>query len=279
MDSTKNSTGRSGKKLTRIFTKGILIIILFLATVLLIFTCNQEKIFFIPDTLPKDYRYTFKNKFEELTFQVDNKIWLNGVLFHTDSCKGLIFYLHGNGGSAESWGHIADNYLGNRYDIFILDYRGYGKSQGKITGEKQLYSDDQIVYDSLKTMYEERNIIIIGYSIGTGLAAKLASTNNPKMLILTAPYYNMPDLAHHIIKFVPPFLIWYKFKTNEFLPLVKCPLIIFHGDRDEVIYTGSSYKLKELFKPGDSLIILEGQKHNGINENVKYREELKEILK
>lgn len=254
-------------------------IVLLFGCILLFTSCKQEKMLFYPDILPSDYRFTFDNKFQEYTISVDSKTSINGLLFHADSSKGLIFYLHGNAGSIYSWGNIADLYLKNNYDIFILDYRGYGKSQGRIMSEKQLYKDNQIVYDSLKTIYDENKIIVIGYSIGTGLAAKIASTNDPKMLILQAPYFNLPDLAHKYVKIIPSFLIRYKFRTNEFLPKVKCPVIIFHGDNDEVIYTGSSIKLEKLFKPGDSLIILKGQGHNGINVNETYKEELKEILK
>lgn len=256
-------------------TKNILI----LAGIFFIFSsCKQEKMLFYPDTLPSDYKFAFNSEFQEYFFKVDDKTNLNGLLFRADSGKGLIFYLHGNAGSIDSWGNIADVYLKNNYDFFILDYRGYGKSQGNISSEKQLYKDIQIVYDSLKAIYNENRIVIIGYSIGTGLAANLASTNFPKLLILKAPYYNMIDLAHKYIKIIPSFLIKYKFRTNEFITKVKCPIIIFHGDLDEVIYEGSSEKLKKLFKQGDQLIILEGQMHNGINENFKYQTELKKIL-
>jgi uncharacterized protein len=169
--------------------------------------------------------------------------------------------------------------LKNNYDFFILDYRGYGKSQGKIKSEKQLYKDNSIVYDSLKKSYKEDKIVIIGYSIGTGLAAQLASINNPKLLILVAPYFSLPDLAKQYIKILPSFLIRYKLRTNEYITRTKCPVIIFHGNQDEVIYVGSSYKLQKLFKPDDRLIILNGQRHNGINENLIYRQKLKELLK
>ena len=241
-------------------------------------SCRQEKMLFFPEKLPSDHTFTFTNTFQEYFFKVDKKRSLNGLLFCADSSKGLIFYLHGNSGSIDSWGSIADVYLKNKYDFFVLDYRGYGKSQGRISSEKQLHNDIQIVYDSLKTMYQEQNIVIVGYSIGTGLAAKLASTNDPKLLILKAPYYNMIDLAHQYIKLMPSFMIRYKLKTNAYITKVKCPVIIFHGDQDEVIYEGSSEKLKTLFKEEDQLIILKGQRHNGINENVYYLTELKKIL-
>lgn len=257
------------------YISGILLLAGFL--VIIVYT-RQEKMLFFPDKLPKDYTFTFPDEFQEYFINVGKKTSLNGLLFRADSSKGLIFYLHGNAGSIASWGQIAGVYLQNRYDFFILDYRGYGKSQGRISGERQLYSDIQIVFDSLKTIYTEKVIVIMGYSIGTGPAAWLASVNHPEMLVLKAPFFNMADLVHHYLKIMPSFLIKYKFPTDEYITRVKCPVFLFHGNRDEIINVGSSYKLKKLFKPGDRLFILEGQRHNGINDNEIYREELKKIL-
>ncbi len=166
-------------------------------------SCLQEKLIFFPDKYPIDHVYSFTPKFKEYSFKVDKNVNLNGVLFEADSTKGLVFYLHENGGSIDSWGQIADVYLKNNYDFFILDYRGYGKSQGKIRRDKQIYSDIQIIYDSLKTKYAENKIVIIGYSIGTCPATQLASTNNPKSLILKAPYYSLTDLVKSMYKIVP----------------------------------------------------------------------------
>lgn len=253
-----------------------LILILF---ILLTSSCRQERMLFYPDILSKEYTFPFNQTYQEYSIKVDKNTSLNGLLFTKEKSKGLIFYLHGNAGSNASWGSIADVYLKNNYDFFILDYRGYGKSEGAIKNEKQLYDDIQIVYDSLKLLYDENNIVIIGYSIGTGPATKLASDNDPKILILKAPYYNMTDLAHQYVKIIPSFLIKYKLRTDKYITQVKCPVVIFHGNHDEVIYVGSSHKLKERLKPGDKLIILEGQRHNGINENATYQFELQKILK
>jgi len=260
------------------YLKYLIIFIALLLFISLLVTCKQEKLIFYPEKLPKDFQFQFKNNFKDLFFEVGKNINLHGLLFKADSSKGLVFYLHGNAGSNRSWGSISDRYLENQYDFFVLDYRGYGKSDGKITGEKQLHSDIKHVYDSIKTMYDEKNIVILGFSIGSGPATYLAANNNPKKLILNAPYYNFPDLAHHYMRFVPSFLIRYKFMTSKNIVNVKCPIVIFHGDQDEVIYTGSSYKLQKLLKEEDKLIILEGQSHNGIEYNEKYRRELKNVL-
>lgn len=254
-------------------------ILSFLFAFLLLASCKQEKLLFYPEVLPADYQFEFNREYREYNIEVDDETTLNGLLFKAPQSKGLIFYLHGNAGSIRSWGIIADVYTKNQYDFFILDYRGYGKSQGKISSEKQLYSDIQTVYDTLKHSYSENNIVIIGYSIGTGLAAHLASKNSPRLLILKAPYYNMVDLAHQHIQLMPSFLIKYKLRTDQFITNTLCPIVIFHGNKDEVIHVSSSYKLKPLLKKDDRLIILEGQGHNGMNDNDIFKKELANALK
>ena len=160
----------------------------------------------------------------------------------------------------------------------MLDYRGYGKSEGKIYSEKQIYQDTQIAYDKLKTLYDESKIIILGYSIGTGPATKIASANHPKLLILQAPFYSLTDMMKHYYPIIPTFLLKYKFETNKFIKECKMPVVIFHGNRDEVIYYNSSIKLKKLIKETDTLITLHGEGHNGMSNNRQYITELQKIL-
>ena len=164
------------------------------------------------------------------------------------------------------------------YDVFILDYRGYGKSEGSIKSQRQLFQDIQTAYDDLINIYNEDSVIVLGYSIGTGLASKIASENNPKLLILQAPYYNLKDVMRHLYPIIPRFILKFKLNTNKFITECKMPIVIFHGNQDEVIYYGSSLKLKELLKGKDTFITLTGQGHNGISDNQDYREEIQRIL-
>lgn len=238
----------------------------------------QEKFIFFPEKLDKDYKFEFEQKFEELSIKTTDGKLLHGLLFTADSSKRLIIYFHGNAGSLSTWGEVAKTYTDLNYDVFLLDYRGYGKSEGEIEGQSQLYDDNQTVYNELKKRYNESNMIVLGYSIGTGLASKLAATNNPKLLILQAPYYNMTDMMQKNFSFIPTFLLKYKFATNDYLKDCKMPVVIFHGNQDEVIYYGSSQKLKNEFKSQDTLITLVGQGHNGITDNLDYKNELKKLL-
>ena len=239
----------------------------------------QEKLIFFPQKLDENYQFEFKQKFEEINLKANDGKLINGLLFKSERSKGLIFYLHGNAGCLRSWGEVANVYTNLNYDVFIIDYRGYGKSEGKINGEDQLFQDNQIAYNELKKKYKEDEIIVLGYSIGTGPASKLAATNSPRLLILQAPYYNLTDMMKQRFSFIPTFILKYKFATNDHLKNCKMPVVVFHGDQDKVIYYGSSLKLKKEFKNGDVLITLEGQGHNGMTDSSKYQSELERILR
>lgn len=257
-------------------TAAVLILIYILLMSLLSF--QQESMIFFPQKLSKNHVFNFNQEFEEVYISAKDGAKLHGVLFKTDKPKGLVFYLHGNAGSVDTWGWIAQTYTNLNYDIFVLDYRGYGKSEGTISSEKQFYEDVQAAYDQLKTMYDENHIIVAGYSIGSGPAAMLAAENKPKLLVLQAPYYSLGDLMQKLYPIVPVFLLKYKFDTYRFVEKTEAPIALFHGDQDEIIYHGSSEKLKPHLKSTDKVIILEGQGHNGMNENPAYQKALAEVL-
>lgn len=238
----------------------------------------QEKLIFFPQKLGADYRFTFPHPFEEVSIQTNDNEMLHGLLFKTEKPKGLIFYLHGNAGSLAGWGEVATVYTDLRYDVFLLDYRGYGKSTGSIQSEQQLFSDVQAAYNEMLTLYDEEKITVLGYSIGTGPAAKVASTNNPKMLILQSPYYSLADVVKHTVPIVPPLLLKYKLKTYQYIKDCKMPVVLIHGDEDEVIPYSQSLKLRPLLKKQDTLITLRGQSHNGMTFNPDYNKEIYKIL-
>jgi pimeloyl-ACP methyl ester carboxylesterase len=257
-------------------TLKLLLILYVLICILLYFF--QEKLIFFPDRLSKDFKFHFDQPFEEINVKTKDGKLLNGLLFTTERTKGLVFYLHGNAGALNSWGDVAKCYTDLNYDVFILDYPGYGKSEGSIQSQAQLFASIQIAYDEIKKRYKEERIVVLGYSIGTGPAAKLASDNHPRLLILQAPYYSLTDMMRHTYPILPTFILKYKFRTGDYIKDCQMPIVLFHGDKDEIIYYGSSLKLKERLKPTDTLITLQQQGHNGITDNPDYISALSKIL-
>ena len=239
---------------------------------------NQADMVFKATKLSADYKFNFDENFEELNIPSFDSKKINGLLFKTQNPKGLVFYLHGNRGMLDTWANNHKIYTDLGYDFFILDYRGFGKSEGEIESEKQVNKDIEIVYNELSKRYDSGKIIIIGYSIGTGVATFLASNVKSKGLILQAPFYNFQEFSKTRVSYFPDFLKKFPFKTNENIVKIKSPIYIFHGNSDKLIPFDNSLKLKKLLKSNDKLFELKIEDHFGINQNLEFQEKLKLIL-
>ena len=114
----------------------ILMILIFIAGLVLLgyvgvcvfLYAKQEWLLFRPTKLASDHVFVFEHDFEEYNIEVGEGIALNALLFHADQARGVVYYLHGNAGSLNGWGHQANDFLENGYDFLVVDYRGYGKS-------------------------------------------------------------------------------------------------------------------------------------------------------
>ena len=266
------------KTLLLIFLAGALV--LYLGGCCLLYF-KQESLLFYPQKLPASYQFHFAGEYREYPITTADGTQLSGLLFSVKAPKGLVFFLHGNGGSLAGWGGVAATYTRLGYDVFLLDYRGYGKSGGSISSQAQLLGDVEAAYNQLKAIYSEQSIVIAGYSVGTGPAAWLAARHQPRLLLLHAPYYSMADMAAHTIKLwpvLPGWLLRYPLATNEFVPRVRAPVVLFHGDHDEVIPYASSARLRALLPANAQLIRLPGGRHNGLTEHPYYQQIIGQVL-
>ena len=238
----------------------------------------QEKLIFHPSIIPKDYAFQFEYPFEEINIEVETGIHLNNVLINAENSEGVVLIFHGNGGAIRGWAQGASLYLENNYDVMYTDYRGYGKSDGRITSEQQLIEDGQKIYDFLKSRYEEEQIIVSGISIGTGLATQLAARNSPQQLILQAPYYSLKSLIRQLLKIVPTFILKYPLDTAHYIESLSLPITIFHGKKDHLIPYQHAEKLSKLNTNVD-LHLIEHYGHNDILNSPYYRKQMGAILK
>ncbi len=240
----------------------------------------QEKILFRPTVLAEDFEYQFSQPFEEVFLNMTDGAVINAVHFKSVNPKGVILYFHGNAGDLSRWGLIAEYFVKQEYDVFIMDYRTYGKSTGKLN-EKVLYEDALECYKYISKLYDEADITLYGRSLGTGMAAYVASKNNPIQLILETPYYSMVDIAQHRFPFLPiRQLLKYKIPTFEFIKNVECPIAIFHGTDDIVVPIKLGKKLYEVIPENQAKFIqIEGANHNNLIDFEAYRNGIEKILK
>ena len=239
----------------------------------------QEKLLFFPTELPQDYEYQFAYPFEEVFLTPEDGVSINAIHFKTENPKGVILYFHGNAGDLSRWGVISEYFVAKDYDIFIMDYRTYGKSTGKLS-EQAFYDDAQFCYAHLLKQYQENDITLYGRSLGTGIATFLASKNNPKQLVLETPYYSVLDVAKKRFPILPvSSLLKYEFPSNEFIVDVKCPITMFHGTDDRVVPYYSAEKLKAVAPKNSTLFIsIEGGSHNDLIDFEGYTNEIDKIL-
>lgn len=265
--------------------KKLLINILIFLPILLLFAWIKldfilERILFQPTKLSKDYVFQFNHDFEELNLYPEKDVVINALHFKTKDPKGIILYFHGNRDNLQRWGKIASE-LGDyfHYDVFVMDYRGYGKSIG-IRDENALNSDALFCYNYVKTNYLPKEIIVYGRSLGTGIAACLASEINPNKLILETPYHSVNDLAQgYFSLFSVEHKLPYKLPNFQYLQAVNCPILILHGTEDEVVPYSSGKKLFEsLVNKNVRFITITNGKHNNLSEYKDYWEAVTDFM-
>ncbi len=239
----------------------------------------QDYLLFKPEKLPEDFQFYYENQItQEYNLTTRDGAVLNGLRFRVKQPKGVVLYLKGNSKSIKGWGKFAVDFTRHGYDVFMLDYRGFGKSTGR-RSQKAIKRDLQEVYNKIKERTSEDNIILYGRSLGSGFAAKLASINNPKMLILDAPYYSLTKVTARYMPFMPlSVLIKYPLPTNKWLKYVQCPIHIIHGTHDKLIPYKTSVKLSQVKPKLTRLHTVIGGGHKDLNNFESYHKMLGEII-
>ena len=259
----------------------IKIILLVYASVGIALFYLQGKIMFHPQKLNADYVYKFKGRFEEINIPFNDTDTINLIKFLPENIavRGAVIYFHGNMKNIEHYATFAEPFLKLGYEVWMEDYPGFGKSTGTRT-EQKLYDQALQVKKLADAKFHSDSIIIYGKSLGTGIAANVASRTKAKMLILETPYYSIPSLSGSYAFMYPNELMSnYKLPVYQFLPDVPYPVIIFHGTNDGVIPYRCAKKLKPLLKITDAFITVKGASHNNLNATSQYFNAIDSLLK
>lgn len=238
----------------------------------------QERFIFKPEKLKQDFAYKYDVPFKELFFDIEDGVRINGLHFTVNKPLGLILYFHGNTRSIKGWARYAKDFSRYNYDVVLVDYRGFGKSTGD-RNEKDMLTDMQFVYDTLAVQYTEHHIIVYGRSLGSGFAAKIASDNMPRYLILDSPYFSFAKAIERFLPILPiRFLLRYQLRTDKWIRHVNCHTYIIHGTKDRLIPISNSEKLQALNPKKITLIRIVGGGHNNLPSFNEYHNIIRDIL-
>lgn len=258
--------------------KVIVIILSVYGLIIILAYLTQDKFIFHPEKLPSNFRFVFQRHFHEIKLKIDENHLVDGLLFKSDGQKGVVFYFKGNTRSIKGWSKFTNDFLNKGYDVFIIDYPGFGKSLGKKTID-EICNGAIHAYHWLSNHYPENKIIIYGRSFGAGIAAFIAGKFNPSLLVLESPYYSFQRLVQYYTKILPvKWFLRHRIPLNQYLRNVQCPIFIIHGTKDWVIPFRHSVKLLKEYPGKISLYPVKGAKHNNLSSFNFYHQALNEIF-
>lgn len=234
----------------------VVIIYLGLCGVLFI---NQRNLIYFPQ--PRSI-----NSGTTLTLSTDDA----QVLVTTNQRKApkALFYF---GGNAEDVSYSLASFSNAFPDhaIYLLHYRGYGGSSGS-PSETALFTDALALFD--KVYAEHKNIMVVGRSLGSGVAIHLASVRPVARLVLVTPYDSLLEIAARQFPYFPVrWLLQDKYESWRYAELITVPTLVVAAEHDEVIPRANTEALYKRFGAGvASFKVVGGAGHNTISENPEY---------
>jgi len=237
----------------------------------------QEKLLFEPDPLPVDEPVCNDADAREFFIEVPGAR-LSVAHLRREDPRGVFFFLHGNSGNLKKWFVELDAFRQANFDVVMFDYRGFGKSTGRIESEDQLRADVLAVWEHFSPLYAGKRVVISGQSLGTGLAAGLAAQlssagHAPDLTLLVSPYSSMRALAAELYPWVPSQVLRYPLHTLEHAAKLLGPVMLIHGEKDELIPIHHSEKLCSAMRTAE-LMRVDGAGHSDVHRFPSVRQAL-----
>jgi hypothetical protein len=238
---------------------------------------GQERLLFAPSPLSAGHRFAIEPDVHESWIEVPGAR-LNALHLRLPRPDGVVFFLHGNAGNLDSWFVNAAFYRQANLDLFMIDYRGYGKSSGHIESQAQLEADVRAAWAAVAPNYTGLRRVVYGRSLGSGLAATLAADVQPELTVLVSPFESMVALAGEHYPWVPSALLRYPLRTDQALARIHGPVWMAHGELDALISPQHAARLLAL-APQAQLLRVVGAGHNDIQEFEAYLNGLRKALR
>jgi uncharacterized protein len=238
--------------------------------ILLLMFIFQSKMIFFPTRQIVCTPADLKLEFEDLTLlATSDGVKINAWYVPAKTPRGTVIFCHGNGGNICYSLDVAENFNRMNYNVMMFDYRGYGKSEGSTT-EKGTYADAQACYDWLlkEKKIPERDIVVMGRSLGAAIASNLAKNNNPRLLILESAFTSTSDIAANAYPIFPVrFLCRFGYRNIDNVKLIKCPLLVIHSPNDEIVPYSHGRKIFDAANAPKEFLKITGSHNEGFDES------------
>jgi len=224
----------------------------------------EESFIFFPSRYPEGDWRPQGLSFEDAYFQAADGTKLHGWYVPHDSPKAVILFCHGNAGNITHRADILEELNDIGASVLIFDYRGYGRSQGK-PSEKGVLADARAARAWLakREKIPEKNVVVMGESIGGAVAVDLAAKDGAKGLVLISTFTNLPELAaYHYPIFPVRLLMRSQFDSVGLIAKYKGPLLQMHGDVDTIVPIKFGRKLFEAANEPKQFLVIHNHDHN-----------------
>ncbi|MCH7880307.1 MAG: alpha/beta hydrolase [Proteobacteria bacterium] len=210
------------------------------------------------------------------TISFDNEgVKLQGWRLNRGQPRALVYF----GGNAETiTGNISQfKSLFSDYTVYLVNYRGYGDSEGKPT-EAALFSDALAIYDQIRQQHS--SISLFGRSLGSGVAVYLARHRQIDQLILLTPYDSLAEVAQtHYPMFPARYLMKDRFDSVKYAAEITTPVLIVTAESDRVVPKKHAEILRDrLTSTKVTYRMIAGAGHNDVSDFPAYREAIERFI-
>jgi len=214
----------------------LILLLLYAGIVAWIYSIQRSLLYFPSHTYLSPREALADPALKELPLTTADGLALKGWYAPATTKPLTLVYFHGNGDDLESSAPVARIYVRAGYGVLIAEYRGYSGLPGAPT-EAGLYHDARAYLKALVAAgVDPRGIVLFGRSLGTGVAAQMATEFPVGGLILLSPYRSIPEVAKATFWFLPVDLLMKdRFETVRKIGAIRVPLLIANGEQDQVI--------------------------------------------
>ena len=250
------------------------IVIIYLGLCAYLYFTQESQIFERDDATKIKIVPSIKNV-KEVSFEVEKGISLYGKhKIAPNSTKPIIIYFGGNSSDITTFFNHTPQL--DEYEMISFNYRGYINSGGT-PSEKKFFQDAIKIYDRYKN---NKEVIVVGRSLGSGVGTYLASKRDVKTLVLLTPYDSIASMAKRKYPIFPiDFLLNHKFESIKYIKEVKSPIVLFEVKGDTTIKKYHFDRLKQEIKNIQNHVVFTNISHGDILKHKDFQEKLKENLK
>ncbi len=241
-----------------------ILVTLYVALLALMFVF-QRKLLYFPTPL-SEYQLANSAPFSALDVRTNDGLNLRSWWSNGDPGKKTFIFFHGNAGNAADRMPMMEVLLQAGHSVVLAEYRGYGGNPGKPSEEKLKMDAALLMDEIIKQGVKDRNIILMGRSLGTGVATFLATEYDVAALVLISAYSSLPEIAaEHYPYFPVSLLMRDRFNNVDRIGKTTSPLLVFHGEMDRIIPLPHGLKVYDAAQGDKEFIRLPGRGHNNLD--------------